>query len=58
MVSTMDSENATGDTSAELNTISTSREKRAESARAWQEMQYMGGMPDADAAEEPAEDKD
>ncbi len=58
MVITMDPENATGDTPAELSTVSTSRERRAQSARTWQQMQYMGGLPDADAAEENTEDKD
>jgi len=34
-----------------------SRERRTESAKAWQQMQYMGGMPDLGGHDDQAEEE-
>ena len=54
----MNPDNGEGSQSAESNRgPASSRERRAESAKAWQQMQYMGSMPDLGSNDESVEEE-
>ena len=54
----MNPENGEGSQSTESSRgPASSRERRAESAKAWQQMQYMGSMPDLGSTDDTAEEE-